>query len=361
MLWMRSRPGMTLFAASCGVLLALAGCGGGSGNTAGNTSPTRATKDRVLQMQTQNVRLVAQNGGQTASLALAQNGSFINGAAATTGLGGGASSPGTSVGNRMPLPFVGAFIQNVASVPRSGRAVAIHRMTRTRDSVPPTDASSPTFYFDDYLGLWVEIIDNPTQSSYALFEDQGKTLPAGSIVTNFPASDASPQVYSSTYSFTAGLLKGSHGSYNDVQNADGSGSSTYDDVSADGWKDNGQSSWTANGDYTWKSHTDAPGSFSTNDRGTFHADGIGLTHSDSSDGYTSDYTYRSDGSGFARINGPAPGLPARIVWDTLGNTTITYADGSVDHFNSWGYGGVAVQGSGTGTASASPSTSPFLK
>ena len=60
---------------------------------------------------------------------------------------------------------------------------------------------------------------------------------------------------------------------------------------------------------------------------------------DSSDGYTSDYTYRSDGSGFARINGPAPGLPATIVWDTFGNTTITYADGTnanpVRHAGSW--------------------------
>src|SRR5882757_690345 len=68
----------------CAVLAILSGgCGGGSSHSLTKSAPTRATKDRIQLMQTQNVRLLAQNGGQSASLASVRNGAFINGAPAS--------------------------------------------------------------------------------------------------------------------------------------------------------------------------------------------------------------------------------------------------------------------------------------
>lgn len=341
-----------LFVAVGAFAAALAGCGGGSGSGSGS-QVTRATRDRVHLVQTQNIRLLARNGGQTLSIASARNGAFVNGASAANSVGGGGASAAEASTNR-PIPMVGSFIQNVAAS-RPNRSAASRR-ARTR-----ADTGDPNFYFDDFLGLWVQFTDTTTQTIYLLFMDQAKTQPAGSIVTTFPAADADPQVFSSDYTFTAGLLAGSHGSYKTTISSDGSGSSSYDDSSPDGWSGSGESTWRANGDYTWSSRTTIPGGISSNDRGTFHADGSGFTHSDASDGFVSDFTYRADGSGFGKVSGPAAGLPASIAWDAMGNTTITYADGTVDHFNAWfigpSDGGVAVSGSsGSGTANGSANT-----
>ena len=120
----------------------------------------------------------------------------------------------------------------------------------------PDPGPLPTFYYDDYLGLWVDITDTPTSSTFALYEDEAKTKPAGSIVTTFPTGDTFPQIFTSHYTYTAGTQAGSHGDYNNTVNQDGSGSSSYLDVYVDGGKDQGSSQWTAGGDYTWTGRTD---------------------------------------------------------------------------------------------------------
>ena len=204
----------------------------------------------------------------------------------------------------------------------------------------------PAFYFDEYLGLWVQIEDGAAQSAYLLYEDEAKTKPAGSIVTTWPENwEVFPQVYSSRYEFTAGFLAGARGSFETAQNADGSGHSSYENVYADGWKDQGRSAWTGRGDFTWSSRSEDPNGFTVSDRGAFRADGSGGTHSETSDGFTADYTFNADGSGHGRISGPLPGLPATITWDAFGNTTIRYADGTTEHIPDWGYygGGGIIQ------------------
>ncbi len=195
----------------------------------------------------------------------------------------------------------------------------------------------PSFYFDYYLGLWVQIEETVNTSTYLLFDDEGKSKPAGHITTINPVDwESFPQVFSSEYEFTSGYLAGSHGFSKNVTNADYSGSSQYENVYADGWKDRGTSNGSAQGDFSWSSRTDGANGEWNKGVGSFRADGSGGTRLSSSDGYKSDYRYNADGSGHGRITGPDPGLPVSISWDAFGNTTIVYADGSIEHVYGWG-------------------------
>ena len=328
------------FATALVTISSLFGCGGGSSNASGTA--TRATKDRVLSIQSHNAKNFSFNSGPNSSATFKTNASANN--APTV------SSPGYPVPIHSPYPFIGAFLHGGfgfggglpsgtgvigLSSPSSGIGVAIGasvpavRRAGTRES---------TFYYDEYLGLWVDYTSDSTSVTSFLYEDQAKTKPAGNIKSNYrndfvPGDDFS---YTSSYSFTAGLLKGSSGNYNTTFKSDGSGSSSYKDVETDGSTSIGSSVQQADGSSSWSSKYSSARGYVSNDSGSFNSDGSGKSHYDSSDGYASDYQYNADGSGSAKVNGPEPGLPAVIVWDADGNVTITYADGTTEHFKTWG-------------------------
>lgn len=343
------------------IMLFTAGCGGGSSSTTRGTSPTAQTRTRLAGLQNQQLRALSQSGVQPAALASARNGAFATSSTLTVGdtaSGGGASAgaSGSEGGAQIgALPLIGAFVTNVASV-RPSTATALsrgaHRVRVRRHT--RADGTDPNFYFDEYLGLWVVIQDTPSSSTFLLYLDEAKTQPAGSFQTTFSVSDAYPQTYESHYTIIAGALKGTHGDYVTVQNADNSGRSTYNDTYLDGWSDSGQSTWKADGSSSWSSRNDGPDHSYYTYQGVFKADGSGTNHTASSDGYVTDYLYRVDGSGSGRIQGPDPGLPATITWDIYGNTTIRYADGSSEFYPGWGfYGGTLVD---DGTVSTDPGT-----
>lgn len=338
--------------AAGGVLTLLAGCGGGSGisggggtNPTGSGSPSAATRAKVFSLQRTTLRTMTQSGFQSADFAAARNGAFEAGAPAE--------------GGARPLPLLGAFLRNVASVPPSARAQAISRMKKARRSISgegaptlPPEGEMPTLYFDEYLGLWVEIAESMGKTTFLLYEDAAKTRPAGKIETLSPADgEVYPQTYENTYRFEAGLLRETNGFSKTTLNENGSGSTAYENVYRDGGRDRGQSAWTARGDVTWSARTDAADGYWTRDRGTWRADGSGSTHSQTSDGYTADYTYNADGSGRGKIAGPVPGLPATVTWDPWGNTSIRYSDGTVENYP--GYG-LYEDGSGPGGDSSPP-------
>jgi hypothetical protein len=348
---------------------ALAGCGGGGGDATGSGggSPTATTRSRVLGMHNTSLRGATQAGYQNESLAAGMNAYAYGAPDLATG---GVASP---IPLRPSLPLLGAFLRNVATVAPAGRAAHVRRSVgRSRgedivkgdggdgsepgepgviDPAPFPDDYDRSFYFDYYLGLWVAIASEPGRTTYSLFEDEAKTKPAGSIEMTEPADyETYPQVYRSSYSFTAGYLAGSSGSSENAKDADGSGRSSYSNVYSDGSRDSGRSNWSARGDFSWSSRTDGPGDAWTEGSGTFRADGSGGTRYAASDGYKSDYTYNRDGSGRGRIEGPDPGLPATITWDAYGNTTIRYADGTTETYPGWGigYGGGYGEGGTTG-------------
>jgi hypothetical protein len=241
--------------------------------------------------------------------------------------------------------------------------------------IPP-----PTFYFDYYLNLWVQTDSTASSTTYTLFEDEAKTKAAGSIVTKQPANwEEFPQVYESSYEFTAGTSAGSKGYSKNITNREAIGStppftgypyssyypqyaysssSEYSNEYADGWKDSGKSSSDARGNSTWTSRTETASGKWVQSNGSFRGDGSGGTRTETSEGYKADYTYQASGAGRGVITGPDPGLPVTISWDRYGNTTTEYADGTVErtpgyhgyyyggpyHGGGYGYGGVGGGG-----------------
>lgn len=374
----------------------LTGCGGGGTSRVVSKTPTKATKAHVQSVQILSLRNMAQSGVPNGTFT-AMRGGIAPLAGAVSAVAGSAANGGASTNTAaLPVPLLGQFLHNVGSTSITSRTKAIRAMMAHQTTLhgkitrvastsgssggvsgssgtiipvdPPVPIVMPTFYYDDYLGLWVDINDTATTSTYTLYQDQAKTQPAGSIITNFPAADTFPQIFSSTYSYTAGSQAGSGGKYNSTYNADNSGSSSYVDIYSDGSKDQGSSSSTANGDYTWTGRTDNADKSYISMSGTFHDDGSGATRTSGSDGYASNFTYNADGSGHGRVTGPDAGLPATIVWDALGNTTITYADGTADFIPGWGYG-VAVPVTTTNVSSTTttavtapvPPTAPATK
>ncbi|HVK03230.1 MAG TPA: hypothetical protein VM490_07125, partial [Armatimonadaceae bacterium] len=289
----------------------------------------------------------------------------------TSGGGGAAGGAGLT-----GAPMLGAFLRNVAAVPPATRsahiaaqagASASRRFDDPGSSDPgvplppdvfPTEPTEPVVYFDYYLGLWVKVEYLTGGATYSLYSDEALTEPAGNIATTEPSNwESYPLVWRSEYAFRAGYLAGAHGRSESSTNRDGSGSQSYENTYADGGSDEGRSAWTARGDYTWTSRTDFTGGAWTTGSGSFRADGGGGTRWETSEGYKGDYTYNADGSGRARITGPDPGLPVTITWDAYGNTTIVYADGSIERIPGWGYyggGGTGTTGSGGGTPEPIP-------
>ena len=317
--------------------LALYGCGGGSSST--SNAPSREVKVRIKQMISGSFVAMTNSGLQTPNAAHNLN-SSAGLPPQTAGVGASGSIGGSG---SVSAPLTGAFLNNAVLSHRNGGRSVRHRavtgvsggenagirMNNRRDVVVD-------FYFDDWLGLWTQVVNLTSGTRYDLYLDQAKTLPAGSMQTTFPAdTSVFPQVYASSFTYTAGLLTGSHGSYNTTLTSDSAGHSDYEYVGADGSKDTGSSLWDANGESTWKDRSEQPDHSFTAYAGTFHADGSGTTHSESSDGYVTDYTYNADGSGKGHIAGKQSGLPAVIVWDALGNTTIRYADGTTETYNAW--------------------------
>ncbi len=326
-------------------IISTVGCGSGALGGGPGGSPSSATRSALLTFQNFTSKSFSQGGFQSSNIAM--NSNMANNAPG--GVGSGAGGPGSSGGSggsssssagNSGLPMIGGFFRNVANVPHASRSTAISRMARNTRAT--RISREETFYYDDWLQLWVDFADTPGQTTYLFYIDEAKTMPAGSAVSTY-ATDYTvfPQVYSSKYSFTAGTAQGSHGEYNSIYNADFSGSTTYNSVWNDGSSYSGQSSNLADGTYSWSS-TSSFDKLKFNDRGTFKSDGSGTTHSDSSDGHATDFVFNADGSGSGKFSGPEPGLPAIIKWDNTGAGTITYADGTTEKLPFFMFGGIAV-------------------
>ena len=280
----------------------------GGGSSVSGGSPTSGTRAAVRKVQSRGLRAFA-NGAPTVS---------AFGRTSLTGAGAGAAT--TSVSS---VPLVGGYLNNLNAV-HNNRAAKHH-----------TRAEESNFYYDEWLGLWVETTNSSTSFSQKFYTDQAKTQPAGSIDATFTPLDVFPQTSTYTYAFTGGIMAGTHGSSAWTANADGSGASSYENVTSDGWKFKGSSVQLANGTSTWHNRTDEPDGFYTIDDGTFKADGSSSTKTTSSDGFVAQFINNADGSATGTITGPAAGLPATVIRDTTGRTTIHYADGTIEIIPGW--------------------------
>jgi hypothetical protein len=366
------RGAVTTLAAT--VALSVYGCGGsGSGSAGSRTAPTEKTRAEVQSLHEGTVRGLSQVGFPMQAMGFARNGFFAaryggiyavggpgTGSVGAGGTGGTTGAEGGSDGTAppAPIPMIGAFLNNVAGARPASRAAVIRKVTRAARQqaepgnpggtepgggddrpVEPPLGERLTFFYDYYLGLWVEVVDEPGKSLYTLYEDEAKTQKAGFIETIHPSDwETFPVTYTHSYAFTAGFLAGAHGSSHSVTNADFSGRSTYENVYSDGGKDSGSNNWSGRGDYSWTSRTETADGKWTTSNGTFRSDGSGGTRTETSDGYRAVYTFNADGSGRGRIEGSDPGMPVTITWDACGNMTIQYADGTIERIPGWGYG-----------------------
>jgi hypothetical protein len=335
-----NRRGMFSLLGGTGLLL-MAGCGGG-GSVSTTGSVTRATQERVGSV----VRKLFSGGTMFGA---------VDGMGAvrdSVALGSSASAPpptATQGYANGDVPQLGAFLKNMM---QNGPGSRAKKVTRAEgDPAGMTIAPWPWWgeaqdytYYDYYLGLWAQVSQKDSQTKTALFEDEALTKSAGEILSTWPTDwETFPQVWKSSYKFTAGFLKGAYGSSENITNAGwSSGSSKYENVYADGWKDKGESNWGSGGSSWFNRSESADGKVWNESAGSWRSTGAGGTRMSTSDGYEAVFTHNSDGSGRGTVKEKGQ-LIATITWDNQGNVTIYYNDfeKTVERFNRWGiyYGG----------------------
>jgi hypothetical protein len=345
------------------LLSLIIGCGGGTVGGPGG-SPNSVTRERLQRTLGFSIISMLQGGFQSNGQAGAING--------TTGSGttGGTSSGTGGYG----IPMIGAYLRNLGG---GGNVPAFASKLRPRGDVGTTgsstdgggtgettvggssgttdggetgttDGGGPSFYYDEYLGLWTESDWQENSWTSLLYVDEGKTQPAGSFHSTYSDWDTYPVTGSSTYEITAGPFAGAHGQYETVFESELDGHMSYDNFWPGYGADEGASTWSEN-TWTWhSSQTLEDGSWSKSE-GSYDASGIGRFVWQNSDGYKWSYTYNADGSGAGVIEGPDPGLPAHVSWTPEGHYRIEYADGTVEEFDMWGImGGLGYGTSGGG-------------
>lgn len=223
----------------------------------------------------------------------------------------------------------------------------------SRIHIAPSPDVNSYFYYDEWLQLWVDVTYSDACYRQDLFVDENKTEPAGYIESIVPQDWSSyPFISSNNYRFDKGTLAVAYGSYTVKALESGQYNSQYENHSADGSVDSGNSVNLPTGDATYRSeHLLADGSW-VRMTGSYSSDGSGGSSMESSDGYKAVFVFYPDGSGTGKIEGNDPLLPAIIKWDAYGDVYIRYADGTTEHYNRWNWG----YGIGTGSVTASPNT-----
>lgn len=304
----------------------LAGCGGGGGGTAGtsNRAPTQQTRDNVQKTHNFAIRSIGQSGAPLGPRF-----------APMPGEQGGMAPHG--------LPMPGGFIRHNAPPtmggPRAGRGDeggggSTDPDPGTGGGDPPPPPEFDDFYFDEWLGLWVQVSFADTQFRQDFYVDEAKAQTAGFMLSTWPSDwNSYPVAWRTEYQFSAGVLNGSRGVYESSMTSETTGSMNYDATwSGDHYR--GRSSWNG-GTMSWANRSDAADGSWSNDSGEYAADGTSTIQSENSLGYRTQYNWSADGSGNGRLEGPDAGLPATLRWDSEGNGVITYADGSTEEFHWW--------------------------
>ena len=325
-----------LCALGFGVAPIMVGCGGSVPRVPGMDS----TRAKVLAMHERVTGSARAFGAAAPSSGMMDGG--VGNSGGSTGGGGVPGSGGTAVG----MPYLGAFLnQKRPGAGGSSRKRVSARATRQEDG------GSSTWYFDWFLGLWVEVLEEPGRSRYSLYVDEEKTQPAGHMETIWPVDwETYPMQWSSTYEFTEGVMQGTSGTWSTVSETMSSGSSSGEHRWSDGALQTSESKWTENGDSTWRSRSEGPGKWWSDSAGTFRSDGSGGMRHEDSDGYSVVYVYNRDGSGRATFSGPEKDLPVVIEWDGKGNAWMIYADGRREKLENWWghwWGGGVVTGGGS--------------
>lgn len=329
-------------AAAALVLISCGGSGGGGGNP-----PLSDIGRAVQEVQRLSIMSMSKSG-----IALAP---FM-----MHGFGGGTSGGTTGSGGYGGVSSIGFFFRYFGNSEGTTGGTGGGTSGGTSGG-----GSGSSFYYDQWLGLWVDVQWSENSSTTTFTLDEAKTQPAGHVTSTYTGEfGVYPQTYTNEYEFTAGPLAGSHGTYNCIQTSATHGSMSYANTYADGFSDSGESQWTDETS-SFESRWEGPdGEPWFEDSGTWNADNSGTYTCSDSNGWSSTWTYNADWSGSATFTGPDPLLPATLTWTSQGRYTATYADGSSeswdweDFWGNVGEGGTTGSGTSGGTsAGTSGSTS----
>ncbi len=320
-------------AAAALVLISCGGSGGGGGNL-----PLSETGRAVQEVQRLAIMSMSKSG-----IALAP---FM-----MHGFGGGSGGGTTGSGGYGGVSSIGFFFRSFGGT--TGGDGTTGGTGSGTGGTSGGGGSGSDFYYDQWLGLWVDVEWTENSSTITFTLDQEKTQPAGSVMSTYTGEFGTyPQTYTNQYSFTAGPLAGSHGIYICVQTSETHGSMSYSNTYEDGFSDSGQSQWTDETS-SFESRWEGPdGEPWFEDSGTWHADNSGTYTCSDSNGWSSTWTYNSDWSGSAILTGPDPLLPATLTWTSEGHYTITYADGSSESWDWEDFWGNVGEGGTTGSGTS---------
>lgn len=271
------------------------GCGGMFQSEKRGLPPTEQTRSRVQRMLSTSWNVASLGGATFAEAMVARNGK-----------------------SGKAISLIGSFVR-----------------THSEGDKDQPEESAPGFYYDEWLGLWVQVEEHSAGSRLLLYEDEEKTREAGIIESTYPVpTNAYPQTFTYRYDIRAGWQAGSRGEYVVTIWSETSGLMRYEYRQGDGSRGQGSSRWNETGG-EWSNRHESSDGFWAEDSGTFFVDGSGRTQSRNSLGYSSRFEYYPDGSGSGVIEGPDAGLPAMITWSVEGKMTIRWADGTVEEFNLW--------------------------
>ena len=185
------------------------------------------------------------------------------------------------------------------------------------------------------IGLWMVISVSGTTFTETFYSDQAETQPAGSATYTL---DAGEQTLLGSITLTKGPYAGLSGTYSQTLTKNGT-TGTYSFILPSGLKvsctftlsipPTGIPSGTGA-----ETVTETNG-YSETANVTFLPDGSKIVSASDSNGFKSTLKFAGDGSGTGTISGPDPGLPATIVWNSVGTGTVTFVDGITLNFTNW--------------------------
>lgn len=191
-------------------------------------------------------------------------------------------------------------------------------------------------YYSDWLELWV--VDSATETSYEslYFVDEALTQEAGH--SRYLWTQAESGAFSQTFDekITAGPMSGTENMGLYQMTADGTVTCVFSGRSPQFGSYEGEGVWSPSGFGSYRSrYTDTNGVW-TEYQCAYGVDGASTVQMSNSEGFGFVMNFAPDMSGNGQITGNADGLPATMVWDTNGQGTITWADGTTSPFELWG-------------------------
>jgi len=190
-------------------------------------------------------------------------------------------------------------------------------------------------YYSSTLGLWVQLSVSATTFTETFYQDKAETEPAGNATYTL---DIETKTLSGKISITKGPYAGLTGAYSQTLTSNGT-DGNYSFTLPSGATvtcnfqvtigSNGAPSGTSTQTVTLTNGYSIKSTVIYNSNRSFK-----ITATDSN-GYQGALNFASDLSGTGTISGPDPGLPATIVWNSVGTGQVTFANGLVVPFTNW--------------------------